>query len=104
MKARMLCGDAVVRLGLVLAFLGICGAAYVSILRAQEPLPQTLPLTNNKGETIGTVTIAGSRMVLRNSNGEILAQIVREGQDRYVMYDEHGNVLDQIKPLERGPR
>ena len=66
---------------------------------AQMSMPTTLPLTNNKtGETIGTATLFGNRMVLRKSNGEFIATVVIERDGSKTLYDENGKVLDQIKP------
>lgn len=62
------------------------------------PLPTTVPLNDPTGKQIGTITVSGGKMYMRNMQGKFIATIVIEDGYRTV-YDENGKVLDkQPKP------
>jgi hypothetical protein len=56
-------------------------------------LPLTVPLTNMKGEKIGTATISNNRMYLRDLNGAHTATVVTDAHGMTLL-DPNGKVLD----------
>jgi len=59
-------------------------------------LPQTVPWTDRDGKPIGTATIFGLHMYLRDLNGELVATVVVERDGTKTLYDPHGKVLDKV--------
>jgi len=83
-------------------WLGLTAPAFLLLLLstvaagAQTPMPKTVPMNDKSGQQVGTATFSGNRVYLRDSRGELIAQIVIDRDGTRTMYDPHGKVLDQI--------
>jgi hypothetical protein len=74
--------------------------ALVMPAKAQQlDLPKTIKLHNNAtGEVIGTATISGNTMYLRDKDGEHVRTVVRNRDGTTTSYDVHGKVIANSKP------
>jgi len=70
---------------------------------AQEPMPKTVPWTDAKGESIGTATFWLNRMFLRDTKGELVAQVIVNRDGTRILLDPHGKELDRQLPLPKDP-
>jgi len=62
------------------------------------PWPKTVPWTDANGAAIGTVTFWTNRMYLRDAKGELIAQVIVEGDGTKALLDPSGKVLDKQLP------
>jgi hypothetical protein len=62
--------------------------------------PRIIPLIGKDGQQIGTATLSGLHIYLRNMQNEIFAQIVVERDGSRTMYDANGKVLDHVPAPE----
>jgi len=60
-------------------------------------LPGTGTWTDKNGTVIGSTTLIGNRIYMRDLKGEHVATIVFEKDGTRTIYDPNGKVLDQIK-------
>jgi hypothetical protein len=66
--------------------------------------PKVLTITDNAtGEKIGTATISGDRVYMRNRHGELYATVIREQDGTRKWFDPNGKPIDPattVLPLE----
>lgn len=89
-----ICARITVIVALAISIIFIAG---ILLARAQSPMPRTVPLVNKSGEVVGTATLSGLRLYLRDKDGELIATIVLERNGTRTLYDPHGKVLDRIE-------
>jgi hypothetical protein len=67
---------------------------FATVLPAAAQLePSTTPLSNDKGEVIGTATRYGNQMYLRDAEGHLLYTMERSAKG-LTMHDPNGKVVD----------
>lgn len=79
--------------------------ALITPAAAQSTIPKTVKLYDNKsGQVLGTATISGNRVYLRDSKGELVGTAVYV-KDKQTLYDPSGNIVDKlaIMPPEQIP-
>jgi hypothetical protein len=73
-------------------------ATTVSVPAQQLNQPRTIKLFNqNTGESLGTATISGGKMYVRDENGVHIYTTVRNPNGTTTSFDPDGNIIAPVK-------
>src|SRR5262249_12968375 len=64
----------------------------------RPPMPKTVPWTDAEGKVVGTVTFWTNKMFLRDTKGELIAQVIVERDGTNILLDPSGKILDKQLP------
>jgi hypothetical protein len=80
---------------LLLATAGIA-IAQLSEIQPRFEIPKTAPINNAKGERIGTATMSGNKIYIRNLENKLMGTVVTEADGSKKLYDPSGKVIDEM--------
>jgi hypothetical protein len=74
-------------------FLALIALLALTAPAAAQLEPSTTPLSNDRGEVIGTATRYGNQMYLRDAEGHLLYTMERSAKG-LTMHDPNGKIVD----------